>query len=83
MPTINIRSVTLYYQTDAQAGGNAGWAIDSEGDHTSGGIEVGEADDGEESLSDVREAFARAWPEIAAQIQRWDDCQEGGWTGRK
>ncbi len=68
---MTVRSITLYYQTDAETGGNAGWAynvIDREGDHTSGGFEVGEDDDGSESLSDVRSAFGRVWPEAYAQI---------------
>ena len=86
--TMDVRSIALYYQSDAETGGNAGWAynvIDSEGEHTSGGFEIGEDDDGSESLSDVRSAFALAWPEAYAQIPltRWQAMPEGGWIGRQ
>jgi hypothetical protein len=83
-PNSPIKSVTIYYQTDAQTGGNAGWAynaIDRDGEHTSDGFSVGEHDDGSETLSDVRAAFAVEWPEAYAQIRRWDALPEGGWRG--
>lgn len=87
-----IRRIALYFQTDREAGaGNAGWAynvIDADGEHTSDGLETidgrgpeGE-DDGSEPLSIVREAFALAWPEAAAQVSNWDCMPEGGWVGR-
>lgn len=88
--TFRVRSIALY-QTDAETGGNAGWAynmIDSEGEHTSDELETidgrgpeGE-DDGSEPLSVVRDAFALAWPEAAAEVSRWDAMPEGGWIGR-
>ncbi len=84
MANVEIRSVTLYWQTDAQTGGNAGWAynaIDRDGEHTSGPLQVSAEDDGGESLSDVRAAFAIDWPEVATQVHRWDVCAEGGWRG--
>lgn len=87
-----VRSISLYYQTDAETGGNAGWAynvIDSEGEHTSDGIETihgngpDGSDDGSEPLSAVREAFALAWPEAAAQVSSYDAMPEGGWIARR
>lgn len=84
--TFKLRSVALYYQTEREAGvGNAGWAynvIDSEGEHTSDGFEIGERDDGSEALSAVREAFALNFERAAQQVTRWDVTPEGGWIGR-
>ena len=82
--TITVRAVTLYWQTDAETGGNKGWAynvIDRDGEHTSGGIEVDDDDDGSESLSDVAAAFTADFPAAAAQIARWNPLPEGGWRG--
>lgn len=85
---LKVRSITLYWQTDAQTGGNKGWAynvIDRDGEHTSGGFEVGEDDDGSESLSDVRSAFGTEFPEAYAQIPltNWRAMPEGGWRGER
>lgn len=89
--SFRVHSIALYWQTDAETGGNAGWAynmIDSDGQHTSGGIETidgrgkdGE-DDGSEPLAVVRDALALAWPEASQQVSRWDAMPEGGWIGR-
>ena len=82
----NIRSVSLYYQTAEQSGGNPGWAynaIDSEGEHTSCGIQVTEDDDGGEGLTAVREAFVAAWPEAAEQLTKWTPAPGGGWRGTR
>jgi hypothetical protein len=83
-----VRSITLYYQTAAETGGDAGWAynvISTDGDHTSDGFSVSDDDDGSESLSDVRTAFAAEWPEAYAQIPltNWRAMPEGGWTGTR
>jgi hypothetical protein len=87
MPTIKVRKIALYWQSNAETGGNAGWAynvISAEGERTSGGIEVDSDDDGFESLSDVRAAFAAEWPEAYAQVplHNWRPMPEGGWVGR-
>lgn len=85
---LTVRSITLYYQAAAETGDNSGWAYnvihtDKDGypEHTSEGFEIGEDDDGGESLSDVRAAFAVAWPEAASQIAKWTPNPQGGWTG--
>lgn len=83
---MKIQSISIFYQTDEETGGNAGWAynaIDSNGGHASDGFQVRDEgdDDGSESFSDVREAFALAWPEAHAQFSRlnWQPRPEGGW----
>lgn len=83
-----INSVSLYWQSERELGptGVPGWAynvIDFDGQHESGDLVVGPDDDGGESLTDVRSAFAAARPEVSAQITRWDAGPEGGWRGSR
>jgi len=79
-----LRYVVLYFQSEREAPGNPGWAynmVDSAHGVTSDGLAVGPADDGGESLTDVRDAFFRVRAEVREQIVRWDPCPEGGWRG--
>lgn len=85
---VSVRRISLYWQTNFDTGGNPGWAfnvISKDGQHTSGGLEVYEVDDGTETLPEVLTAFAEIWPDAAMQVTEWkrETGPEGnrGWYG--
>lgn len=83
----SVRQIALFWQDAQASGGNPGWAynvIDTDGQHTSGGIEVGASDDGSEALADVQAAFEADFPTAATQVADWTwrANPDGGWICR-
>ena len=86
----DLRSVTLYYQTDVETGGNAGWAANEiyrDGTHESFAIEDDDiAMDGADvdqgaPLYAVRNAYLKVCGLDAGTPIEWSAVPSGGWRG--